>query len=1091
MADRYLVGATTNTTASWSDTSGGVGGFSIPVAGDNVYIDTNSPSFRLDANFVCRKLDFTGFVNTFTHGLGFTITIGDATPGTGNIALKFVAGMVYIKEHPSSCKIIFVSTSATVQSIYWAGKVSGDVEYNASSNGSWIYEDDHSWTDFLATVTFTKGTLNTNGKLCKGGQFTSSNSNVRNLTLGASEFRLTGVGNNCWLCATTTNLTVPAHTAIIKLYRSIACFAPLMQAGNFLWDFAVEYYGGGIATMFTTNNACRFKSVKVYGGIDLGDGREDRLQINNTGFTVTDTVDGLVVIGSATRRNRVHSNNTGIRTITVPNSTSVRVEYTDFNYITLSTTNDLSASVGGVGDLGSNTGIIFTTGITCYWYSNTPGVKNWTDPNNWFLASGGTGGQARRPLPQDDVRFDVNSIQVANTIVRCGVSCERLGRHIDWSGCLNNPNWDFQIDTIIYGSLTLIAGMTLTAYASAFINMNGSGTGNTFTLTSAGQTFPHIQFQFNMVSTNTYTFADDFSLGATALCSFFSGILNTNNKNFTAGRFTFDTHAVTNGTSIFTATSLSGNVFNITSFMTTYSASSSEYRITGTGIGAKNFVGSATSRTHGKLTISGAGDCIYTFSGTNTFANDFTTKNTVHTLAFTAGTTTTFQGNIVIVGGAGNYITLRSTTTSIFTWSKTSGTVNCDYMILSKSTVGGGATFNPGTSTIDGGNNTGWTGFTVDPFTWTNTDLDNDGSNPNNWYGGNVPGSSDIAVFTGAYNQNCSGFSQPVYGILLTQGYTGSVSSGVDIGAGGVDVHGGTLTIVNGIQNGGLRMTGGTLVLPIALQVNTQGSSRDTIKITGGTLTHSSGQIDLNGASEAIINTTSGRPFFNFNFGGVPTVSGTFFIDGATVNACSTLNADVSIKGNLAGSNFNAGTGIFRLIMTTTIQSSLARIPNLQINGSGTVNLNENLTVDGTTTITLVTSITTSLSKKLICKGSVSSAITTIGGTANLSIEGTAFEQIISGAGVFPGDPVINKDAGLVKLGSNMSPLQAGKTFNISKGQLCTNEFNLTLANNLTINPAGGACLNKTRNSNVYYGGALSGAITSVSKCYRGFPLGV
>jgi hypothetical protein len=520
--------------------------------------------------------------------------------------------------------------------------------------------------------------------------------------------------------------------------------------------------------------------------------------------------------------------------------------------------------------------------------------------------------------------------------------------------------------------------------------------------------------------------------------------------------------------------------------MTTYSASSSEYRITGTGTGAKNFVGSATSRTHGKLVISGAGDCIYTFSGTNTFAVDFTTKTTKHTLAYTAGTTTTFNGTVNVVGSAGNLISLRSTTTSIFTWSKASGTVNCDYLIISKSTVSGGATFNAGSNSINGGGNTGWSGFVTQPFTWLNTLLDGDGSNGANWQGGNVPSTTDIAIFTGAFNQNCTGLSQPVLGILLTSSYTGTTVSSVNIGTSGVQVDGGTLTLSGGIQDGGIFMTGGALSLPANLQVNTQGSSKDTIKITGGTLTHNSGQINLNGASEAIINTTSGRPFFNFNFSGVPVVSGTFFIDGATVNATPILNADVSIKGNLDASSFPAGTGIFRLIMTSTIQSSLTRIPNLQLNGAGTVNLNADLVVDLATTISALGSLTTGASKKLICKGNISSTPTTIGGTADVSIEGTAFEQTLIGAGVLPGNPTINKDAGLVKLISNFTPTQAGKNLNINKGQFCTNEFNLVCQNNLTIN-SGGACLNRTRNSTVYVAGTTTGSITSVSKCYRGF----
>ena len=879
MADRFCVGATTNTTASWSDTSGGASGFSIPVAGDNVYFDANSPSCRIDANFVCRSIDCLGYINTLTHGLGFSISIGDATAGAGNICLRLVAGMSYLKEHPSNCSLAFVTTSATQQTIYWGGKIMGDMNFNASSNGSWLFMSDCNWTDLLATMTFTKGTLNTNGYTCNGGQFTSSNSNTRVLTLGATIFNLSGVGNNCWLCSTITGLTVTANTAIVKMYRSLQCFAPLMQLGSMVWGIGVQFYNGGIATFFPSSTTVSIRHIKVYGGADLGDGREDRLQLNNSGFTVTDTVDGIVWSGySSSRRQRIHSNNGAVRTITVPNATCVSGQYCDINVVTLTVTNDLSAITGGAGDLGGNTGIIFTTGITYYWYSTSGGVKNWADDVNWFLATGGTGGQARKPLPQDHARFDANSVNASGTTIRCGVGSERLGRNIDWTGCLNTPTWDFQVDVINYGNLTLIAGMSLTAYAFAFFNMNGNGAGNTFTLTSAGQVFPHIQFQFNMASTNTYTFADDFNAISTCLVSFFSGILNSNNKNMTSGRFTFDTHSVTNGTSIFTATILTGTPFNITSFMTTYSCASAEFRVTGTGTGAKAITGSATSRVHGKLTISGAGDCTYTFSGTNTFG-DFATKATKHTLAFTTGTTTTFTGTITCVGSAGNYITLRSTTSTAFTWSKSSGTVNCDYLNLSKSTASGGATFNAGSNTIDGGGNTGWTGLVTDPFTWTGADfaVNLNYSNPLNWQGLVAPGIGNIVYFTGLGTiRNCKiDVASSCKGINISLAYTGVItqSANFTIDTEGVEQYGGTFTGgAFAISNAGRfkRIAGVWTNNSGTFSQTAQGTGVDTWIDSGGTFSANSGTVEIVGSLDAVITNASTRQFnhiiYNFFF---------------------------------------------------------------------------------------------------------------------------------------------------------------------------------------------------------------------------------
>ena len=100
-----------------------------------------------------------------------------------------------------------------------------------------------------------------------------------------------------------------------------------------------------------------------------------------------------------------------------------------------------------------------------------------------------------------------------------------------------------------------------------------------------------------------------------------------------------------------------------------------------------------------------------TIKGTTTF-NNFTI-NAPNTVTFTSGTTQTFNGTFTCTGTAGNIITLTSSTTSAHTLSKSSGTVNCDYISVSYSTATGGATWNPGTNSTDGGNNIGWNITTV------------------------------------------------------------------------------------------------------------------------------------------------------------------------------------------------------------------------------------------------------------------------------------------------------------------------------------------------------------------------------------------
>lgn len=80
MADRYArATGNWNSTSTWSATSGGAAGASVPVAGDNVYIDTNY-TVTLTANAECLSV----FHTNGTLSLGsYTLTVGNGFGGSG------------------------------------------------------------------------------------------------------------------------------------------------------------------------------------------------------------------------------------------------------------------------------------------------------------------------------------------------------------------------------------------------------------------------------------------------------------------------------------------------------------------------------------------------------------------------------------------------------------------------------------------------------------------------------------------------------------------------------------------------------------------------------------------------------------------------------------------------------------------------------------------------------------------------------------------------------------------------------------------------------------------------------------------------
>jgi hypothetical protein len=1058
-----------------------------PLASDDVIIDGTSGNITIDSGAVARSVDFNGYSGLCIHNANVTLNIGDGTAGAGNRALRMSPTMTYLKMHPQTSAIAFISTSATQQTIDWCSTTGnhtfGHTTYNASSNGSWLWNDDFisSFAGLNATLTLTKGTLNTNGKTFIGGQVTGSNSNVRTLTMGASQFYCYGVGNNCWLFATITSLTVTANTAKVWFYRSLTCFAPLIQSGTVNWNgLDLEWIGGGICTI-ASGGVPIFDNVTVNGGQDLGDGREDRLQQNNS-WTANGTVtfNGL----SQTRRLRVHSNG-GVRTVTVAGGSSVTGKYVDFQNTSLSVSNNLSAIVGGAGDLGGNTNIVFASAVPKYFYSPTPGVKFYNDDTLWFLGTGGTGGQTTRPLAQDDAIFDLNSFPVAGVTVRNGVGCNQLGKNINWTGVTNNPVWDFQVDVINYGSLTLDPNMTVTSYSDAFFTMFGSGASQFFTVDFAGLQLPHTLFLINFASTNTCTLQSHFVGNALNTTLFqTTGLIDFNNKNVTTGRFQQSSGTITMGAGIFTLKGV-GTIWNCAG---TVNANTSEIIVDSQNVTAKTFTGG--TKTYNKLTLQGNYNDTLTFSGNNSFGNTSITKTSAFSLVFTTGSTTTFTGTVTKT--TGSLWNLMSTTSTAFTWSKASGSITFVDAIISKSTASGGATFTANTNSIDGGGNSGWAGFVTNPFTWTGA-VDGDVSRGANWFGGSQPTTNDVAYFTGAFNINASitdifASLNNWKGMVVTLGYTGTINSVIgtwSLGTEGLIISGGTISGMPNTSftnNGKFRMTGGTFTPSNNWIQVSQGSTVETVFINGGTYSHANGTFTLTGSSDAILTNTSARQFYNFttsSFTGK--ISGTFFVDNSFTLTTQEFNGDVSCKLSITTGALT-GTGIIR-ITGTTMTLNATEVPQLQFNCTGTVTLSADVIVNSTLTLTAVPTVN---GNTVRCKGNISTAVTTIAGTTNTSIEGTLYEQSITGAGVLIGSATINKTNGLVKLSSHMTPVDLTENFTVTQGQFNTNEYNVVFSNNLTVSEASGGLYFETMNSSTQVNGTLSGRKIKRQKLYAG-----
>lgn len=684
MSDRYHVGNGTNwnSTTSWSDTSGGASGSSVPTAADDVHLDAASPGdLAITAAAVCRSLDCTGFTHTLTHG-AFNLSIGDATAGQGNIALKLVAGMTYTLLNVASSAILYVSTSATQQTVATAGKAMGGANFNGNANSNWLLSDDYSGNNLSLTF----GKLDTGSHNVTLISINSSNSNTRTFTLGSSTITLTGTGT-VFNQTTGTGMTFTANTATFLMTGAGAVFNK--QANTSVGGASLAFTGGGACSISAahtgtkditfTGTASKTDSLSIGGGIVI-----------SGAFTVNgNSAVNRVLVAPATTVTAV------AKTITAATVVASNVDFREITGAGAASW-DLSAITGGSGDCGGNTNITFTTPATQTWAGTNGG--NWS-ANAWT---------SRVPLPQDDVVINA-AFSAAQTVT---ADMPRLGKTIDWTGATGAPTFTRSIPTTIFGGLKLIAGMTFGDAQPTVFEGRAS-----YQLAMGGKAFT-ADVAISMVG-GTLTLLDDYHQTA--------GNLTLNNGTLDAATFNVTllafvsagaaTRVLSLGSGTWTINGTTATIWNLATGGLTLNAGTSTIVLADTGSVAKTFAGAG--KTYNNLTITGGGTGVWTISGSNTFAT--MTINAPKNVRFTAGTTQTFTTDFIARGSIGNIITIDTQTAGTpAILSKASGDVSCNYVSLKDSTAQGGATWYAGSSSTSVSGNTGWS-FTDAPGVPINT----------------------------------------------------------------------------------------------------------------------------------------------------------------------------------------------------------------------------------------------------------------------------------------------------------------------------------------------------------------------------------
>jgi hypothetical protein len=684
---------------NWSTSSGGPAGTVVPTSSDDVVFDSNSgPSsggsqtIVFSTSDVCRT--FTISSRTGKGSIAFSdsnyLQIYGSISFDSSSVVQFTGSSFYLKGVSSHTINSGIDLPQLILDNGGTYTQNSNITLNSSAGGS-------------RTLSVTSGTYSTNGYTLSAGAISSGGSLTRTLNISGSTITLKR--------ATPLSLSATSLTYIDNASSSI-----VVNGSDALSYETLTFDGASFTFNSVTISSPPSKSTVIrsatFGNLTINASSSglQTFSLESSSITVNGT---LTCAGaSASQRGFLRSSITGTaRTVTAATTT-----LTDFDFSDITAAGAGSWSGTRLGNAKGNTGITFPASKTVYWKYTGSGL--WTD-NAWATSSGGSPAVNNFPLPQDTAVFDDAGLTSSAVITLPGQGLVNAAS-INGTAVTSAKPFTISGGGDFYGSFEVNSNATV-----------GSGTFFFVSRTSQNVAIPSgtTSLAFRVLYTSTTNLTGNLAVGD----------ITVGASQYGAGP--------TSGTATFTA-----NSYNISASKYTQTSNSRSFGNLGTGTWTITATSSGTvwstpKVAFGSNTVNGGSETIYisgsnfsTFLGGNqTFGNlyndvtnvsglaisDSNTFNSINSTAntkqlfLTAGTTTTvttFNLNgtspslrvlLSKTGGGANPIL-----------SKSSGTVDVQFLSISNSTATGGATWNA-IDSINGGGNSGWnfktgnTGFLI------------------------------------------------------------------------------------------------------------------------------------------------------------------------------------------------------------------------------------------------------------------------------------------------------------------------------------------------------------------------------------------
>ena len=267
-ANRYsIANGNWNLTSSWAATSGGAAGASIPVAADNVFIESNK-TVTIASNTACTNISIAngstlnvGAFNLTTTGL---VSVSGAINFTRIVGAKTFTGLVTVNSsgiwNNTINSPIFFGGGITNSGTFDAG--TGTYTFNTKAQ---VLTGTLSIPNVTATIQLTN-----NGTLTAGTSLTGSGNLIQGL--GTSVLNIGGISNITTLTATTTGNTVN-YTGGAQTVKNTAAYSNLTLSGSGakILSTGTTTINGNF-TMAGTATTTGVAGLTINGDVTLGSG---------------------------------------------------------------------------------------------------------------------------------------------------------------------------------------------------------------------------------------------------------------------------------------------------------------------------------------------------------------------------------------------------------------------------------------------------------------------------------------------------------------------------------------------------------------------------------------------------------------------------------------------------------------------------------------------------------------------------------------------------------------------------------------------------------------------------------------------------